>query len=383
MRRHIITTAAVAMLLVAACGGSDDRGDAGVEDTPPPTDGGDQAVEDPGEPVTLRMGSPYLDEERRYTPAVFRFLDRVDELSDGNVSIEMVYNFEGDPPFSFQPDGEQQVVRAVADGELDLAWAGTRVFDTLGVTSFQALHAPLLVDSYALQAAILDSDIPERMLEGLEDIGLVGLDMLAGGLRKPVGVDGPLLNPDDFAGITFQLYRSQVQADTVAALGATPTDVVGIFRDEGLAAGEIDGHEHTLHIYAVRGNAALAPYVTANVNLWPETTALIVNPNALAGLTDTQAGWLREAAAEAAAASAELHDVDDERAATVCEQGARFAQASPSDLDALREAVESVYDALLDDDQTADIVDEIADLKRSVSAKALTIPERCTAQTPH
>lgn len=122
MRRYIITTAAVAMVLVAACGGSNDSDEAGVADTSPPTDGGDQAVEEPGEPVTLRMGSPYFDQDRRYpyTPAVYHFQDRVDELSGGNVTIEVVYGVEDDEPYSFQPDGEQQVVRSVADGELDL-----------------------------------------------------------------------------------------------------------------------------------------------------------------------------------------------------------------------------------------------------------------------
>ncbi len=379
MRRYIITTAAVAMVLVAACGGSNDSDEAGVADTSPPTDGGDQAVEEPGEPVTLRMGSPYFDQDRRYpyTPAVYHFQDRVDELSGGNVTIEVVYGVEDDEPYSFQPDGEQQVVRSVADGELDLAWAGTRVFDTLGVTTFQALHAPLLVDSYELQAALLDSDIPDRMLDGLDEIGLVGLDLLAGGLRKPVGVEGHLLNPDDFAGITFDAYRSQVQADAVAALGATPTDVTAHERDSGEAAGEIQGHEHSLVVYTAHGSAPFAPYVAANVNLWPETTVLIANPDVLAGLTDRQAGWLREAAADAAAASVGLHDVDDDLAVAACEQGARFAEASASDLDALRAAVEPVYDELLEDDLTADLVDEIEDLKQSVSPGALTVPDGC------
>ena len=48
-------------------------------------------------------------------------------------------------------------MRAVAAGQVDLGWSGTRVFDTMGVTSFQALHAPMLIDSYALQHAVIAS----------------------------------------------------------------------------------------------------------------------------------------------------------------------------------------------------------------------------------
>jgi TRAP-type C4-dicarboxylate transport system substrate-binding protein len=339
--------------------------------------------DDPGDPVVLRMASPYYDEPRVYTPPVFDFVDEVEQFSGGNLRVEMVYRAADDQPeYSIQPDGEQQVVRAIADGQADLAWAGTRVFDTFGLAGFRALHAPLLVDSYGLQAAILDSEIPDRMLTELEEIDVVGLGVLAGGLRKPVGVDGPLLGPDDYAGITFQLYRSDVQADTVTALGATPSDVVAGARDDGLRVGEIDGHEHGLLIYAIRTSrglgAHLAPYVTANVSLWPETIALLANPDSLASLTDTQAGWLREAAARASSRSAEIQDMDADLVADVCEQGARFAEASEADLAALRAAVEPVYAELAHDDTTAGFIAEVEALKESVSPEPLAIPDGCT-----
>lgn len=50
-----------------------------------------------------------------------------------------------------------------ASGTADLAWVRTQVFETLGVESFQALTAPMLIDSYPLEQ-VLASDIPGRML---------------------------------------------------------------------------------------------------------------------------------------------------------------------------------------------------------------------------
>lgn len=362
MKHHRLVPIVGAALVLAACSGS-----------------GDETDPVAGEPVLLRMGSPYA--SLVATPAVEHFVDEVGRLSDGAVTIEIAFEFDGDETFGGQPDGEQQVVQAVADGDFDLAWAGTRVFDTFGVTGFPALHAPLLVDSYELQAAILDSDIPERLLAELDGIGVTGLSVLAGGLRKPIGVDGPLLRPGDFDGITFQYYRSDVQAAAVAALGATPTDVVGYVRDDGLAADEIDGIEHTLRTWVTR-TPGLAPYVTANVNLWPETTALIINADVLAGLTDTQAGWLHDAAADAAERSLGMHDVDAERAAEACEMGARFAEASDADLAAMRQAFEPVYAELTSDPLTAELITEITELKESVVAQPLAIPDGCTGEAP-
>ena len=84
--------------------------------------------------------------------------------------------------------------------EVDLGWVGTRVFDTLGVKSFQALTAPMLVDSYALENAVIESGITEEMMEGLDELGVVGLGVLPDGLRKPIGVTGPILGPADWRG---------------------------------------------------------------------------------------------------------------------------------------------------------------------------------------
>jgi TRAP-type transport system periplasmic protein len=364
---------AVAALVLAACSDSDGDTD----------DAADVPDEQAAEPVTLLMGSPYsVDDGLWFNPALAYFLDQVERLSGGALTIEVTAQDENGHSFGSQHDGEQQVVQAVADGLFDLAWAGTRVFDTFDVPGFAALQAPLLVDSYQLQAAIVDSDIPQRLLGELDQIGVHGLAVLAGGLRKPVGVEAPLLGPDDWAGITFQAYRSDVQAETVTTLGAAPTDVAGGARTDGIASGEIDGHEHSLIVYAALNNASWAPYVTANVNLWPETTVLLANPDRLAELSETQVAWLREAAGEAAARSAELHDVDDDLALEVCGQGARFGVASEADLAALRQAVEPVFAQLRSDELTADLLTQIIELKESVNAAPLAVPDDCTGEAP-
>ena len=118
-------------------------------------------------------------------PVIEDFVSQVEERSGGNVRVKVVSRW-GD----YADDAEQQVVRAVAAGEVDLGWAGARVFDTLGVTSFQALQAPMLIDNYALEHAVITSDIPAQMLHGLK-VGVTGLGTLADGLRKPIAVKQP------------------------------------------------------------------------------------------------------------------------------------------------------------------------------------------------
>ena len=115
----------------------------------------------PGAPVVLRLAT--VNGTPGFMPQVDPYLvNRVAALSGGNVQIAMVYHVGENVP-----GGEQQVVRGVAAGRYDLGVVGTRVFDTLGVDSFQALTAPMLIDSYPLERAVIGSGIPTQMMRSL------------------------------------------------------------------------------------------------------------------------------------------------------------------------------------------------------------------------
>ena len=329
-----------------------------------------------GEPVVLRMAntSGGLDLQ----PAVEYFVDRVEELSGGDVRIEAVDQW-GD----FASDAEQQVVRGVSSGEVELGCVGTRVFDTMGVKSFQALTAPMLVDSYALQNAVIESGITEEMMQGLDDVGVAGLGVVADGLRKPIGVAGPILGPADWRGITFGTLMSNGQADAIRALGATPAQVFGSEREEALDNSTIQGFEFSLNNYSDPMWPRRAPYVTANVNLWPQMDVLLANPARLDALTGQQRGWLEEAARDAAVRSAALADKDAWALGVACGSGARFAEASAADVAALEAAFAPVHANLQQHPQTQAFIERIQELKESTpSAPSLSIPSDCTGKAP-
>src|SRR5215467_6021891 len=236
-----------------------------------------------------------------------------------------------------RPGGEQQVVRSVAAGKYDFGVVGTRVFDPLGVNSFQALTAPMLIDSYPLERAVIGSGIPAQMMRSLGTLQVTGLGILADGLRKPIAVRKPLLGPADWRGVTFAAFRSRESAQAIRALGATPSDAWGTPLNHGLVNGTIDGFEKNLLIYRLHPELwKLAGYVTANVNLWPQALAVIGNPARLARLTSQQSGWLTQAVQDAAAASTGLIDGDAGLLPGLCASGTRFADASHADLAALQ-----------------------------------------------
>jgi len=325
----------------------------------------------PGEPVELRMASTYGD--LGDLPGIAYFVERVEELSGAMLRIDVVHGWA-----NFAADGEQQVVRSVAGGEVDLGWVPSGVFDTLGVDALRALTAPLLVDSYVLEQAVIDDGITTEMLPAVENVGVVGLAVLADGLRKPIGVDRPIVAPADWRGISFGTSLSDTQADAIRTLGATP---VAAFMP-GLESGTIQGFELFLYNYSNDGMlAGLAPYVTANVNLWPQMDVLIANPARLAALASDQRAWLEDAARDAAARSPELADLDAEAMAASCAAGARFAEASVAELAGLEAALRPVYADLERDPVTKAFIARIRALKQSLPAGSpLVVPPRCSRE---
>jgi TRAP-type C4-dicarboxylate transport system substrate-binding protein len=329
-----------------------------------------------GEPVVLRMANAYGD--LNDVPAVQYFVSRVKERSGGNIRIQVA-----SPWGDYAADAEQQVVRAVAAGRVDLGWSGTRVLDTIGVTSFGALQAPMLIDSYALEQAVVASDIPGQMMQGLTKVGVRGLGVLADGMRKPIAVKQPMLGLGDWRGIIFGTVKSQGQAQAIRSLGATPMEVFRRSRNEALKDGTLQGFEMNLLLYARNALANRAPYVTANVNLWPQMDVLLANPGRLGTLTEQERGWLRQSAQDAAARSTSLANRDAQSVRSTCQAGARFATASLADLASLGTAFAPAYASLEQDPQTKTLIEQIRALKQSVPAEApLAIPADCTGKAP-
>jgi TRAP-type C4-dicarboxylate transport system substrate-binding protein len=360
-RLATVALAVIAVVVAGGCGGGGGTGDKA---------GGS------GEPVVLRMANAYGDLQT--TPVVEQFVLQVKARSGGNLRIQVTSRW-GD----YADDAEQQVVGAVAAGKADLGWAGARVFDTMGVPSFQALQAPMLIDSYALEQAVAASDLPGQMLQGLDKVGVRGLGVLPDSLRKPIAVKHPVLGLGDWRGITFGTLKSAGQAQAIRSLGATPMEVFRRSRNEALLDGRLQGLEMDLFVYEHGGPVQPAPYVTANVTLWPQMDVLFANPSRLGALTGQQRGWLQQAAQDAAGHAAALADRDAQSLKNACRSGARFATASPADLAALRGAFAPVYASLERDPQTKAFIERIQALKRSAPAGApLAIPAGCTGKAP-
>jgi TRAP-type transport system periplasmic protein len=366
-RRRAVVLVIASLAVLSACGAPDDA-------VAPDDEVAAAPVPDAGA-RTLRLA--HIDGGTALDPPVDWFIEQVDAVSDGALTIELVTDCCG-----AEPDVEEQLVAAVASGEFDLGWVGTRVFEGLGVNELAALTAPALLDSYAVQQAVLASDIPQEMLDGLDAVGVEGVAVLPGSLRLPLAVEKPLLVPTDWQGVTFHTVRSAGNATTISALGATPVDVGFAARNAGLVDGSIQGLENSV-IFHTQAAFDLAPYVTLNVRLWPRVSALLIDPEVLPELDDTELGWLQQAAANVVGRTRELAELDTAAIADGCAKGGRYALADDAELAAMSDALEPIIAELGQDTTTGEFIERIQELAESITAEQPpVVPEGCAADEP-
>ena len=290
-------------------------------------------------------------------PQIIAWANEVDQLSKGTLKITFVRDARAG-----QPKYEADTVADVSAGTVDMAWVGARVFDQIGVTTFQALVAPLLIDNLELQGKVFDAGIPQEMLSGLGKLDLVGIGVLPGPMRKVLGVRKPFTKSADFAGAVVGIQDSGVADQTFHALGATAKPVPASAKLDGLDA-------YDQQLASIRGNnyPSKAKYVTGNLNLWPRPLVIIANHATYDKLSADQHEIMAAAAKHAVQVAMEAERTDETNAITVlCKAGLTFAQSSEADLKAFENSFAPVYAIIHKDSTSAASLDRITAIKQAL-----------------
>jgi TRAP-type C4-dicarboxylate transport system substrate-binding protein len=317
----------------------------------------DRAGNEPAKTVTVAAVNPLdsLDIEP--------YLGAVEELSGGAVRVDLESKWHvGDI------NSEKDAVGEVQQGRADIAFIPVRAWHGLGVRNFDALIAPLVVDSYALEREVLASDLTNRMHKGVAPLGLTGLGVIAGPMRKPVGLSHPLLTPADYREARIGISDSVVATTFLDRLGASATSL----SFQGQAIDSYEGIEQ--QVSSVQGNRydKVATSIAANVNLWPRPITVVANTKALEHLTDKQRDALMLAADKSLDASITKLQLDEQESTGIlCRRGkVRFDSADEAAMTKLRAAARPVLDELSKDVDTAAALAEIEALRSNVSSVA-------------
>ena len=362
---HALAGVVVGAVILSGCGAQADKS------------GGEQAAA----PLVLKGIST------RNSGEAQPFIDQVAELSHGSITLELAAGWRGE-----SITGESESIDEVRSGAADFAVVPVRAWRDAGVTSFDALIAPMAIDSYALQDAVLQDGMVDEMLAGVDSLGLTGIGILPGPMRRLGGITRDMLMTNDFQGADIAISPGGVADYSMRALGATPHAVQ--FNAAPIIG--FDGLEAQLDV--IGGYDDVTHTVATNVDLWPRPQVVVANTAKLAALSTEQRQLLNTAAKQAVPAITEVQKKGESAGlGEICFRGKlEMVTATDEQLAQLRQAFTPVTQWLSADEATGNFLRRIDDLRAAanigpelvpscatiVSAAAPSPPAQSAAQTP-
>ena len=191
------------------------------------------------------------------------------------------------------------------------------------------------------------------MLGSLQSKNVVGLALVPGFLRHPIGFHHPFVSPADFRNARIRILPSHATASLMRALGATPVEISNSQIGFQVAKGHVDGEE-----LAMINNPG-GSVITGNVTFFGKALTLFADDDAYLRLTDRQRQILLAAAASTVRYAVGHNPTDHEVAQTICFDDRRVVLASAESLAALERAAGPVYAQLEADPTTKRYIEQI------------------------
>ncbi len=323
-------------------------------------------------PVTLTLGTA----DHEDTPGgaqVMAYIQVVATLSDGRIEVEPRWEASGENA----DDWDQATARMVMSGDLDLGMIPARAWDTEGVDTFRALHAPFLVTSDKGLDQAVTAGLGVQMLAGLDEIGVTGLALLPESFRWLFVFGEPARSLADLRGRGVRAPWSATTYAVHEALGMVPDDPNGPLYTRAIADGDIQIAE-TAFGFAPEEPGA----VIGNLPLFPKVNTLVANTDAWRQMTEPDKEILRQAAAavQQEAIAVDLNTSELEQAKGYC-QGGSVVTWEADEVGAAQAAVRPVYADLESDPVSSEFLSQLKSLVVERIESTVSVPQ-CSPDEP-
>ena len=260
------------------------------------------------------------------------FADLVAEKTGGSVTIEVYLDA--------QLGNENETIDQIQAGTLDFARINTSALavtaDPVGVFTL-----PYIFTSPEHKYKVLDGEIGQVVVKGLEQYNMIGLEYWEAGSRNFYTTKKPVKSVDDLSGMKLRVQQSDVAIKMVELLGGAATPMAYGEVYQGLQTGVIDGAENDFVSYYTSGHYEVAPYFSLDGHMAPPAMLLMAK-NIWEKMSDNQRAAIKEAAREAAVWQRKAMDDYQNEARTKVEQAG--CQIFEVDVPTFQAKVAEIYD---------------------------------------
>lgn len=186
--------------------------------------------------------------------AAQRFATLVKERTMGRVEVQVF------PNSTLYSDGDE--IEALKSGTVQMIAPATSKLSRLS-PQWQIFDLPFALNDEAEVHREMDGPTGEKLLSSLSASNIQGLAFWDNGFKQMTNGKRPLINPEDFGGLTFRvMINSQVLKRQFEELGAYPVEIQ--FNDlyHALETNLADGQENTLSNICSKKLYRVQPYLT-------------------------------------------------------------------------------------------------------------------------
>src|SRR5699024_921930 len=141
-----------------------------------------------------------------------KFKELLEEKTGGDAVVELYPNGQ-------LYESEREAIEATQSGNVEMTVAASAPvagFDE----DFLAIDLPFIFPDHDTAYEALDGDLGQELLDGLPEIGLVGLGYGETGMRQFTNSDHPIEAPEDMDGMKIRTMENEVHIDTFEEYGA-------------------------------------------------------------------------------------------------------------------------------------------------------------------
>ncbi|WP_243291802.1 TRAP transporter substrate-binding protein [Bacillus sp. FJAT-47783] len=285
-----------------------------------------------GQTFSFKAGHS-LTEEHPYHVGLVEMAKNVEERTNGKVKIEVF-------PLS-QLGAERELTEALTLGTADMSISSTapiaNFYPEIGIVDM-----PFLFESREHAYKVLDGEIGQGLLKGMEDVGLVGLAWGENGFRHITNAKRPITKPGDLEGLKIRTQENPIHLDAFTALGAKPTPMAWTEALTALQQGVVDAQENPIIVAdTYKLYESNQTHMTLTGHLY-SPAVIMFSKSVWDTLPADYQEILREEAKNAGDQVRELIKKSDEKSLQVLkEKGVEVVEEV--DVTPFREAIQSVY----------------------------------------
>jgi len=264
-----------------------------------------------------------------------KFKELVEEQTDGDVQIELYPNGQ-------LYASEREAIEAAQSGNIEMTVAASAPvagFDE----NFLALDLPFIFSDHDTAYEALDGELGQTLLDGLTEIGLVGLAYGETGMRSITNNKHPIESPDDLQGLKIRTMENEVHIETFKEYGANASPFAFGELYSALQQNTYDGMENPINLIDQMKFYEVQDYLTISNHAYTATVAFM-NQDFFESMPKEYQDIIKDAASESMDYQREVAQQQDEEGIEVIEEHMEINELTPEQKEIFIEAAEPIFD---------------------------------------